>query len=128
MEDTDKNDRLVKMLRTASHNLYLAALSGRTEKTQSLFEELKRPKVGDLVMETTTYYMKDRNPKEGIGTLVFAGYAPLYATREEATAAGYEEDDDMPEQFVYDITLDFDDGRLFRWTNADFIKIKQDSF
>lgn len=77
-------------------------------------------------METTTHLRKDRDPLEGIGTLVAVGDAPWFATREEARAAGYEDAEPIPTRKVWDITLDFDDGRIFRWENASFIKVKTD--
>ena len=117
-------DTLVRLLRHSAYELYRASFSGQSPRLRSLFDELINPKVGDLVMETTTYYMKSRDPLEGIGTLVAVGYAPYYKTREEARAAGYEDDEPIPTRQVWDITLDFDDGRLFRWENANFIKVK----
>ena len=77
-------------------------------------------------METTTHLMKSRDPIEGIGTLAAVGDAPYYATREEARAAGYGDDEPIPMRKVWDITLDFDGGRPFRWENASFIKVKVD--
>jgi hypothetical protein len=89
-----------------------------------LFDELCNPQIGDLVMETTTHQMASRDPLEGIGILIWTGDVPYFATREEARAAGYEDDELIPERKVWDIKLVFDDGRMFRWENADFIKVK----
>lgn len=125
---SDCQERLVRLLKNASYNLYCATLCSGPPKLAALFEELRNPKPGDLVMETTTHLMKSRDPKEGIGTLVAVGMAPCYATREEARVAGYEDDEPIPERRVWDIALDFDDGRLFRWENASFIKVKTDLY
>lgn len=92
---------------------------------RDLFEELRHPKPGDLVMEVTTHMMKSRDPKEGIGTLVRVTREPMF-TREKATEAGYGEDEEIPTEEIVTITLDFDDGREFRWRNASFIKVKTD--
>ncbi len=117
---------LVELIKINAYNTYRATLIAGPKFTQELFKELSEPKPGDLVMEVTTHRMKNLDPLEGIGRLVGVGDAPIFATREEATAAGYEPDEKIPERQVWDITLDFDDGRAFRWENATFIKIKED--
>lgn len=122
-----KKKQLVELLKITAYNVYKATLISGPKFTQDLFTELSEPRPGDLVMEITTHRMKDRDPLEGIGRLVAVGYAPIFATREEATAAGYEEEEKIPERKVWDITLDFADGRPFRWENASFIKIKEDN-
>lgn len=118
------NVNLARLLKGCAYELWSASLCAGPQSIHNLFEELRNPKPGDLVMETTTHMMKSRDPLEGIGTLVAVGGAPYYATREEARAAGYEDDEPIPTRKVWDITLDFDDGRLFRWENAMFIKVK----
>lgn len=117
---------LVALLKGCAYNLWCATLCAGPQSIHELFLELKDPKPGDLVMETTTHLRKDRDPLEGIGTLVAVGDAPWFATREEARAAGYEDAEPIPTRKVWDITLDFDDGRIFRWENASFIKVKTD--
>jgi hypothetical protein len=112
---------LVELIKINAYNTYRATLIAGPKFTQDLFKELSNPKPGDLVMEVTTHRMKNRDPFEGIGRLVGVGYAPLFAT-----AAGYGPDEKIPERKVWDITLDFDDGRAFRWENASFIKVKED--
>ena len=121
-----KTEQLLRLIEVANYNLYVSALSCVTPKQASLYREMRRPMVGDLVMESTTIYHKNRNPIECVGTLISTGMAPYFATREEATAAGRYEDESIPERLVWDIRLDFDGGRMFRWENADFIKIKQE--
>jgi hypothetical protein len=115
---------LVRLLKGCAYELWCASLCAGPQSIRSLFDELRSPKVGDLVMETTTHMMESRDPLEGIGTLVAVGEAPYYATRAEARAAGYEDDEPLPTRQVWDIKLDFDDGRIFRWENASFIKVK----
>lgn len=118
--------KMVTLLKGCAYNLWLYSLCSGPQILRDLFNELKDPKPGDLVMETSTHLMQERDPLEGIGTLVAVGDAPYFATREEARAAGYEDDEPIPTRKVWDITLDFDDGRLFRWENASFIKVKTD--
>ena len=120
----EKHIALVKHLKGCAYELWSATLCAGPQHIRDLFNELKDPRPGDLVMEITTHFMQSRDPLEGIGTLVAVGQAPYYATREEARAAGLEDDEPIPTRQVWDITLDFDDGRLFRWENAIFIKVK----
>jgi hypothetical protein len=124
--NADCLQRLVRLLKGSAYQLWCASLCAGPESIHELFEELRNPKVGDLVMETTTHMMKSRDPIEGIGTLIAVGDAPYFATREEARAAGYGDDEPIPTRKVWDITLDFDGGRPFRWENANFIKVKVD--
>ena len=116
----------VKLLKGCAYELWRASLCAGPQSIRDLFNELKNPKPGDLVMEVTTHLMKSRDPLEGIGRLVAVGDAPYYATRDEARAAGIEDNEPIPTRQVWDITLDFDDGRPFRWENAMFIKVKTD--
>ena len=118
--------QLLRLIEVANHNLYVCALSCVTPRQTALYREMGNPMIGDLVMESTTVYMPNRDPQECIGTLVATGMAPYFATREEAAAAGRYEDEPIPERLVWDIRLDFDGGRMFRWENADFIKIKRE--
>lgn len=117
---------IVTLLKGSAYETWRASLCAGPRSIQDLFNELKDPKPGDLVMETTTHGMKGRDTLEGIGRLVAVGDAPYYATREEARAAGIEDQEPIPTRKVWDITLDFDDGRAFRWENASFIKVKTD--
>lgn len=119
----DSNERLVRLLKGCAYELWCASLCAGPKYLHDLFEEMSNPKPGDLVMETTTHTFPGRDPLEGIGTLVAVGDAPYYATREEARAAGFDDDEPIPTRKVWDITLDFDDGRAFRWENASFIKV-----
>jgi len=119
----EKKLELVNALKGCAYELWRASLCAGPGPG-NLFDELKNPKVGDLVMEVTTHGMRGRDPIEGIGTLVAHGRAPCCANRKEARAAGYEDDESIPEHEYFDVCLDFDDGRLFRWSNASFIKVK----
>jgi hypothetical protein len=126
--------RFVRLLRGTAYNLWSACIveiaaawtgcSG-PPMLHKLFEELRNPQPGDLVMELSTYHMPGQNPLEGIGTLVSVTREPMF-TRQEATDAGYGEDEPIPTDKIWTITLDFDDGRKFRWRNASFVKVKTD--
>ena len=118
--------RLVNLLRANAYALYCSTLSGLPTDTKrsDLCYELRTPKVGDLVMETTTHLMASRDPLEGIGTLISKEQEPLYTEKEWTEGGG--DKNEIPARTVYVIRLDYDDGRLFRWSNASFIKIKAD--
>lgn len=116
----------VELLKMNAYNLWGSTLCVGPPKLQQLFDELHKPNVGDLVMETTTFRMKSRDPREGIGRLVKIAREPFY-TRESAKESGYEEGEEIPEETVYYIKLCFDDNREYRWSNANFIKVKEDA-
>lgn len=119
------SSELVRLLKGCAYELWRASLCAGPQSIRDLFNELKDPKPGDLVMETTTHQMPKRDPLEGIGRLVSITREPLY-TPEAWKEAGAEEGEPIPTERVWTIALIFDDGRLFRWRNADFIKVKTD--
>ena len=104
------------MLRNTAYNLHLSALSGATEKSKALSEEIHNPKIGDLVIERSSAHMKGRDPLEGFGTLIAIENHPICSLEE------WQDELPIPTEKVYVITLDFIDGREYRWTNASFIK------
>lgn len=115
----------VVFLKGCAYNLWRACLCAGPQSITNLFNELKDPKPGDLVMETTTHRMSKRDPLEGIGRLVSITEEPT-STREEWIEAGGGADKPIPTETIYTIELIFDDGRQFRWRNASFIKVKTD--
>lgn len=117
-----KTRRLVDLLRLSAYLLYKNSLYVGPKCTETTFEELYNPKVGDLVMEITTYGM--RNPIEGIGRLMKIESEPIYKTKEEQIKDGWLENEN-PTQIVYTLSLIFDDNREYRWTNCKFIKVKE---
>lgn len=112
------------LLKNTAYNLYRASLCAGPPSIQRLSEELRAPKVGDLVMETTTH-LRCSDPLQGIGTLLKITQEPMY-TPEAWKESGAGEDETIPEETIYTIRLDFDDDREFRWSNASFIKVKTD--
>lgn len=119
--------KLVKLLKINAYNTYKATLiGGAPAYTTALFDELSHPKPGDLVMEVTTHYMKNRDTLEGIGRLNRIAQEPI-CTPEEAKEAGYVDGEEIPKHTVYYVALEFDDGRELRWHNAKFIKVKEDN-
>lgn len=114
---------LVRLLKGAAYETWRASLCAGPQSIRDLFNELKDPKPGDLVMETTTHRMKNRDPLEGIGRLVSITREPMY-TPEAWKEGGGEDGEPIPKETIYTIALIFDDGREFRWRNASFIKVK----
>jgi hypothetical protein len=114
---------VVQMLKNCAYQLWHASLCAGPQVIRELFYELKDPKVGDIVMETSTHFRKDRDPLEGIGRLVSIAREPMYSP-EAWKEAGAEEGDPIPTELVWTIELIFDDGRRFTWRNASFIKVK----
>ncbi len=117
---------LVNLIRIAAVNAYKASLVAGPAFTTNLFNELNSPKPGDLVMEITTYRRPNRNPLEGIGRLLSITEVPYFKSREEAAAAGYNEDEPIPSRTVWELKMEFDDGQTTTWENASFIKIKEE--
>ncbi len=115
--------KVVSLLKGAAYQTWRATLCAGPQSIRELFEELRNPKPGDLVMETTTHGMKKRDPLEGIGRLVSVMQEPMY-TQEAWKEAGYDEGEPIPTERIWIIELIFDDGRQFRWRNAQFIKVK----
>jgi len=115
----------VRLLKNAAHQLWRASLCAGPKHITDLFEELRNPQAGDLVMETTTHLMGKRDPLEGIGRLVSVSREPIYTPKEWKEAGG-KDGAPVPTERVWTIALVFDDGRLFRWRNAEFIKVKAD--
>jgi hypothetical protein len=122
---SEPNKAAVLALKGCAYNLFLATLCAGPPKLHALFEELRAPKVGDLVMETTTHRMQSRDPLEGIGRLISIADEPIY-TRKQWMDEGGTENEEIPSCTVWTIKLVFDDNREFRWRNASFIKIKTD--
>ena len=120
-----KDIETAKLLKIAAYNIYSVTLCAGPPSIRALFNELREPKIGDTVIEITTIRMDSRDPLEGIGTLVSVTDEPRF-TRDQAKENGYEDDEEIPTNLIYTITLDFDDGRECRWANASFIKAKTD--
>lgn len=120
-----KTPEVVALLKSTAYNLWQASLCEGPQLIRDLFQELRNPQPGDLVMETTTHRMKNRDPLEGIGRLVSITREPT-CSPEAWKESGAEEGEPIPTERVWTIELIFDAGRQFRWRNADFIKIKTD--
>lgn len=103
-EGATKKD-VVKLLAQSAYNLWNATLYNAPPETMinRVFHRIREVRVGDLVLETTTYYPTLREPS--IGRLV---------------AIDHHRDHEI---FVVKMVLD--DDRIERWDNARFITIPE---
>ena len=112
---------LVRLLETTAYNLYLAALlNPRDDAHVSLHRRMHDPQPGDVVVERSTLGFK-RGDGTRCGVLLRKERVPTHTPDEWKAMGGG--DEEIPTQLAWVIRLDFDDGREFRWTNADFIAI-----
>lgn len=113
-----------ELLAANAYAVYRATcVGGACEFVRNLFEEIYHPKVGDLVLEITTFRLPGRDVTQNLGRLIAIVNEPYFATKEDAYAAGYEPGEELPTIRRWVLKLEFDDGREFRWENAAFIKV-----
>jgi hypothetical protein len=127
MKSCAQSRALVELLRVSAYELYRATLVGDPcEYVRMLGEELRNPRPGDLVLETSTFWMKNRDPLEGIGRLLRIELEPI-VLKEQAEEYGYTDGEEIPKHRVFYVALEFDDGREYRWHNASFIKVSSEA-
>lgn len=124
--------RIVRLLELAAYKIWDACLVGnQCEKTREMFEDMKNPKPGDLVIEKSTLYagkMRGTDGKMescgicGIGYLVKIERESIW-TEEQVKINGWKLENDGPIPTEKVIYLKLFDGREIRWTNADVLKI-----
>lgn len=113
------------ILELTAYNLFLSALMNPSDKAhQSLFDRMRNPQPGDLVVERSTIGFAHGNGTR-CGVLLRKVQEPMH-TAEAWKEAGGADGEKIPEWTAWYIRLVFDDGREFRWTNADFIAIPQE--
>lgn len=96
---------LFSVFEATAYNLWMCALQGRTPATRALFERMRNPQVGDMVMEITSYRRIKEN-RRGTGTLI-----------------AIQENDEV---FLKKWTVLTPSGETCDWTNAKFIAIPTD--
>jgi hypothetical protein len=117
-------DQILRWLMVNAYELYRASLCAGPPSIDELRRDLLNPKVGDLVMETSTLRRPWSIPSQGIGRLMSIVSEPAY-TPEQWREAGGAADEPIPHHTIYYIAPIFDDGRRFRWENASFIKVRE---
>lgn len=109
-------EKLAGQFRASAYNAYSNTLIGNAPiVVQRAYRRMTDVKVGDLVIECTTVYMKNRPNLDGIGELLSITYEPI------PYDPPWDGGEPCPKEKVYTIkTLD---DRTFRWTNAMFISV-----
>ena len=119
-------DLVLRMLGIAGYELYRAHLVGNNcNSNQKRLNRMQEPRPGDLVLETssTPSWILRRQSKDGwispenaIGFFVRKG-------REAIPGIEWDEEEDgpLPTEVVW--YIEAFDGRLLRWTNANFVTI-----
>lgn len=121
------NPRLLQLIKINAYLAYDATLVGNpAPKVQELRDELSNPKIGDLVVETSTIYQRNpHDPGESIGRLVRIVEEPLMPPGQSLLGTPLEEGEKGPTETAWYLKLELGDGREMRWTNARFIKVKE---
>lgn len=117
----------LKLLKSAAYAAYSSNLIGGPPISHWRYEWFKSPKRGDLVMETSTVWMGERDPFR-FGYLVSNDFEFSHTDDEwkDALARGdYNENDKRPTERIWRIKL-LTDGSDYRWENADFIRVADD--
>ena len=96
---------LFSVFEATAYNLWMAALQGRTPATQALYQRMRNPQVGDMVMEITSYRLTKKD-RRGTGTLIAI--------------------EDNENRFLKKWTIQTPGGDTCDWTNADVIAIPTD--
>ena len=120
---TTENQRLVEYLTNCAYELWKASWSGLTPALAILSDEISKPKIGDIVLEVSTHFRKERIASQSIGRLVSVDHVAAW-TPEQWAEQGGKECEPIPTETVYTLSLVFEDGREFKWSNAMFIKAK----
>ena len=96
---------LFSVFEATAYNLWMAAIQGQTPATQALFQRMKKPQVGDMVMEITSY-RRIKKDRRGTGMLIAI--------------------EESENRFLKKWTIQTPEGDTCDWTNADVIAIPSD--
>jgi hypothetical protein len=108
--------KMQRLLEITAYNLYMATLVGNpAPRVKQLYDRITKPQVGDMVLETSTIWMEDRNGTR-MGKLLRVVREPMYTDEEWS-----EMREPIPlDTFWY---IELPDGSEFRWYNCGFIAI-----
>jgi hypothetical protein len=113
---------VARLMEVTAYNLYSACLVGNPAPfVARLYEQMKSPQSGDVVLEVSTIYDESRTGTR-LGRLVRVAAEPVFTATEWAEGGG-RPDEPIPTERVWYIALD--GGREFRWTNATFIRVPE---
>ncbi len=111
--------KVISILIANAYAAYSSSLQG-TQASLKRFNWFKAIKPGDLVMETSTMFMRGRDEIR-IGFLISDEREPMFSDAEwEEMKADYKEV--RPTEQVFRIKR-LIDGKESRWTNASFIRV-----
>lgn len=98
---------LLCLLESTAYDLWMSSLSNYTPIGRALYERMKNPKVGDVVMETTSWRRR-KDDRMGFGKLV----------------------EIKPGKSEFDTvwTIEVPDGRRCNWSNAMIIAVPGGTF
>lgn len=113
------NDDIIGLLAANVQAAYVSNLRGGEEGI-ARHAWFSSPKLGDLVMETSTIWMPSRDPHR-FGYLVSNEYEPRH-TDEEWERIKDDYDGVRPTERAYRIKL-LTDGSEYCWVNASFIRV-----
>lgn len=115
-------ERLAKELAQSIHRAWELSLAGHKAAHDS-FEQMKAVSVGDMVVETSTFYNVATDGKwRGQGSVLDTVGILDEVAQEKVEIAEWDEEADGPwptETVYYILTLD---GRRYRWVNANFVR------
>lgn len=118
---TETEAELLQFLIASAYATWCSSLIGGPEISHKRFEFLKNPRVGDLVMETSSLFMRG-NDAHRIGWLVSDQMEPYGDDAWwEQNKAEYA-DQPRPTERVYTIKR-LIGGELFGWRNANMIRV-----
>jgi hypothetical protein len=118
---------VIDMLDHAAHMAYRLTLGGVPPWMAAVGRRMAKPRIGDLVAETSTYYRARRAGRESRAYDYHAGMriGRLLRDVREPVAMEWDEAEDGPrptERVFYIMGLD---GNEHRWTNASFVAIPE---
>jgi Lar family restriction alleviation protein len=115
------SNSIITILVANAYAAYSSSLQG-TDASHKRFNWFNAIKPGDLVMETSTIFMRDRDELR-IGFLISDAREPVYSPEEwEAVKEDYE--GRHPTERIFRIKL-LSDGREYLWENASFIRVPE---
>lgn len=127
MTTVPNQEQLIRLIEINAYGVYTGMLGNFSAFAKSLYERIKAPQIGDLVLEISTLRHASHDGNR-LGQLLRDVREPVFTQVQIDEFAANGEDTTDPyfsqtERIVYIQTLD---GREFRWHNADFIAVADD--
>lgn len=117
---SDMEKKLLALVCINAYEVYLSTLHGCDARSRTdLRDFCKNPVPGDLVIETSTIWTRERD-EHRFGKLLRKEWRQMY-TAEEWAALDAEPNEPIPTELVWVIETLV--GSEYTWTNADFIRV-----